>query len=128
MRFPLLEEPLLGSYFPQLFENNKQRGWLGRQFNQAEPILLGYRFKFLVEISNFKQTNKIIILLQKIGLIQSKEMHDLHHASPYDINYCVMTNYLNPILTYINFWYKVENLLYLFGIKTTRGLNIRKGV
>jgi len=79
-------------------------------------------------IGHVKQTNKVIILLQRIGLIQSKEMHDLHHSSPYDINYCVMTNYLNPILTYINFWYKVEHLLSLIGIKTTRGLNIRKGV
>jgi len=79
-------------------------------------------------IGHVKQTNKVIIVLQKIGLIQSKEMHDLHHASPYDINYCVMTNYLNPILTYFNFWYKIEHLLSLVGIKTTRGLNIRKGV
>jgi ubiquitin-conjugating enzyme E2 variant len=79
-------------------------------------------------IAHAKQKNKIIILFQKIGLIQSKEMHDLHHTSPYDINYCVMTNYLNPFLTYINFWYKLENVLSLFGINTTRGLSIRKGV
>ena len=58
--------------------------------------------------------------MQKIGLIQSKEMHDLHHNSPYDINYCVMTNYLNPILEWLNFWDFIEFILYLVGIETTR--------
>ena len=74
-----------------------------------------------------KQTNKIILFLQKIGLIQSKEMHDLHHNAPYDCNYCVMTNYVNPILTYIDFWNRVEKFLSLFGIKSTRGSFIRDG-
>ncbi len=78
-------------------------------------------------ISHTHQTNKVILLLQKIGLIQSKWMHDLHHDAPYDCNYCVMTNYLNPILTYIDFWNRIERLLLKIGIKTTRGLNIREG-
>lgn len=73
-----------------------------------------------------KENGKIICALQKIGLIQSRRMHGLHHTSPYDINYCVLTNYLNPILNKIGFWQKIETAISFFGISPTRG-NLNRG-
>jgi hypothetical protein len=73
------------------------------------------------------ENGKLICWLQKIGLIQSKRMHGLHHSAPYDCNYCVQTNYLNPILNKIKFWESLEKSISLFGIKPTRGNPIRNG-
>jgi hypothetical protein len=28
-----------------------------------------------------------------------------HHKSPYNFNYCILTNYLNPVLDAFNFWH-----------------------
>lgn len=74
-----------------------------------------------------KENGKLICFLQKIGLIQSRRMHGMHHKSPFDINYCVMTNYLNPILNRINFWLKLECIVAQFGVKPTRGNASRGG-
>jgi len=57
------------------------------------------------------ENGKIICFIQKIGLIQSHKMHGLHHKSPYATNYCVMTNYMNPFLNYIQFWRKLETAI-----------------
>lgn len=73
-----------------------------------------------------KENGKFICALQKIGLIQSRRMHGHHHTSPYDVNYCVLTNYLNPLLNKIGFWSKIEKFVSLFGIKPTRG-NLNRG-
>lgn len=75
-----------------------------------------------------KENGKIICLFQKLGLMQSRKMHGQHHTSPYEINYCVMTNYLNPFLNYIGFWQKLEKIISLLGIKPIRNENIREGV
>lgn len=55
--------------------------------------------------------------LQKIGLIQSALHHGWHHKAPYDCNYCIMTEYLNPILNKIYFWTVLECGLSFFGIQ-----------
>jgi ubiquitin-conjugating enzyme E2 variant len=75
-----------------------------------------------------KENGKIICFIQKSGLLQSRRMHGLHHSSPYDCNYCVMTNYLNPVLTYIRFWERLEIVISWFGITPIRNNNIREGV
>jgi len=75
-----------------------------------------------------KENGKIVCMMQKIGLIQSRKMHGYHHTSPYNINYCVMTNYLNPILNKIKYWEFLEWVISLFGIKAVRGSSIRKGL
>ena len=74
-----------------------------------------------------KENGKIIVFLKKIGLVQSTKMHGLHHKSPYNINYCVMTNYLNPVLNIIRFWIIIEFCLKLFGINNSRNNPIRNG-
>ena len=46
--------------------------------------------------------------LQLLGIIQSQEQHAIHHTDPFDRNYCVMTDWLNPWLTRVRFWEGVE--------------------
>lgn len=46
--------------------------------------------------------------LQMLGLLQSQEQHAIHHRDPFDKNYCVMTDYLNPVLSAIRFWEGME--------------------
>ena len=67
-----------------------------------------------------------MFILFIIYLISHK--HGYHHTSPYNINYCVMTNYLNPILNKIKYWEFLEWIISLFGIKVVRGSSIRKGL
>ncbi len=67
--------------------------------------------------------------LQKIGLIQTRKTHGWHHKAPYETNFCVMTEFLNPILNRINFWNTIEKiLLKIFRIKILRGSDIRGGI
>jgi len=73
-----------------------------------------------------KENGKFISFLQKVGLLQSRRMHGYHHSAPYDVNYCVLTNYLNPILNKIRFWNFLEWAVGLFGIKPVRG-NANRG-
>lgn len=74
-----------------------------------------------------KENGKLIYLIQKTGLIQSRRMHGYHHSAPFDVNYCVLTNYANPILNKIKFWTILEHTIRLFGIKSTRGDINRNG-
>lgn len=74
-------------------------------------------------------TNKFIHFLQKIGLFQSKKMHRWHHKAPYETNFCVMTDFCNPILNKINFWGKLEWLiLKVFRIEVLRASSLRQGL
>jgi hypothetical protein len=74
-----------------------------------------------------KENGKIVVYLQKIGLIQCRKMHGHHHKSPYNFNYCIMTNYLNPILNTIHFWTILEKNISYSRIKPTRGSIERNG-
>jgi len=74
-----------------------------------------------------KENGKIICRIQKTGLIQSRKMHGYHHTAPYDCNYCVLTNYLNPVLNYIRFWQALEKIISFFGIKPIRNSTERRG-
>lgn len=74
-----------------------------------------------------KENGRLIVALQKIGLLQSRRMHGHHHKSPYNVNYCILTNYLNPLLNAIKFWNGVEWLLEKIGITHSRNLPQRGG-
>lgn len=75
------------------------------------------------------ENGKIIAFLQRTGIFQGKESHDWHHAAPYDTNFCVMTEFLNPILNRIHFWSRIEKgIRILFGIPILRGSDIRGGI
>lgn len=76
-----------------------------------------------------KENGKFIKILQKLGIIQSRHSHGWHHRAPYETNFCVMTEFLNPILNRIHFWERIEFIiLKVFKIKVLRGSSIRDGI
>lgn len=55
--------------------------------------------------------------LQLLGIIQSQEQHAEHHRRPFDRNYCVMTDWLNPVLSRAGFWPAIERAIgTVFGV------------
>jgi ubiquitin-conjugating enzyme E2 variant len=50
--------------------------------------------------------------LQLLGILQSPDQHAQHHKRPFDRNYCVMTDILNPILSAARFWEAAEFVVY----------------
>lgn len=74
------------------------------------------------------ENGPVIMFFQKIGLMQSRKHHGLHHAAPYDCNFCIITNYLNPILEALRFFPILEWILkHLFGISPLRTSDERGG-
>ena len=67
--------------------------------------------------------------LQKTGILQGKQSHDWHHTAPYDANFCVMTEFLNPVLNRVRFWERMEWLiLKILRVPVLRGSDIRGGI
>lgn len=76
-----------------------------------------------------KENGRIILFLQKIGIIQRRKTHGWHHKAPYDTNFCVMTEFLNPLLNRIDVWNKLEWFVHtVFRIRPLRGSPVRGGV
>jgi ubiquitin-conjugating enzyme E2 variant len=55
----------------------------------------------------------VIALLQRIWLVQTPRHHACHHANPRSSHYCVITNFLNPILDRIHFWQSLERSVWI---------------
>ncbi len=73
--------------------------------------------------------HKFVLFLQKIGIFQEKKMHRWHHKAPYETNFCIMSNFVNPILNKIGFWSKLEwVILKIFKINVLRASETRKGL
>ena len=72
---------------------------------------------------------KIVLFLQKIGIFQSKKMHRWHHKAPYETNFCIMSDFVNPVLNKVGFWRKLEWLiLKIFKIDVLRASDVRNGL
>lgn len=70
-----------------------------------------------------KDASYIIWLLQKAGIMQSREHHRLHHfTKERETHYCVMTDYLNPLLEKIDYWRKLESLIHFITQSKPRAL------
>lgn len=50
----------------------------------------------------------ILRVCQEIGLVQSPKCHALHHRPPQDRNFCVLTDWLNPVLEALDVWRRLE--------------------
>lgn len=75
-----------------------------------------------------RKNSKVTLFLQKTGIFQSKKMHRWHHKAPYETNFCIMSDFVNPILNRIGFWRKLEWLiLKIFKINVLRASSIRNG-
>ena len=76
-----------------------------------------------------KENGAFITWLQKWHIIQSVRHHAQHHRAPYACHYCVITNFVNPMLESIHFWQAIEWLLqHMFDIKVLRGSALRNGL
>lgn len=49
--------------------------------------------------------------LQKLHLLQTPRHHGRHHGGSRTTHYCVITNFLNPLLEEVMFWSRVERLV-----------------
>jgi ubiquitin-conjugating enzyme E2 variant len=57
--------------------------------------------------------------LQRTGLIQSPLHHAAHHRHLKNVNFCTLTDWLNPALERARFWRRLEALMrYAAGIRT----------
>jgi len=58
-----------------------------------------------------RENGRIVTFLQRMKLVQSVRHHARHHTNPKESNYCVITNFLNPVLDGIHFWEGIEKIL-----------------
>lgn len=56
--------------------------------------------------------------LQRKRLVLGPEHHDRHHTQPFNMNYCITNGWLNPLLTRLKFFRRLEAGLRLLGIET----------
>lgn len=77
-------------------------------------LLIGVLTSMANEVHKWSHSVKntwIIELLQDMCILQTKSHHMKHHKKPYNRNYCILTNWLNPILDRIQFWRFLEFVL-----------------
>lgn len=58
-----------------------------------------------------RENGAFITLLQDVRLLQTQHHHAVHHTNPKEVNYCPITNALNPVLDALRFWEGLEWLL-----------------
>ena len=148
--------PLIGKYIvqPNIEHHHTPRSFLGRSYwsrNNASIILAliittivgifgAITWQFLMIVFLLSQVNEIhafthrkpteipkwVRMLQEIGLMQSRRQHGEHHQSPFEVRFCILTNFLNPILDSCRFWWVLEwILLNVFRLPTQRGTEVR---
>ena len=65
--------------------------------------------------------------LQRMGLIQSPLHHAAHHRHLKNVNFCTLTDWVNPVLERVRFWRRLEALMrYSAGIRTRRDPVVRR--
>lgn len=52
-----------------------------------------------------------LAVFQQIGIIQSVPGHAKHHLPPQNKNYCVLTDWCNPVLEHLDVWNRLERRL-----------------
>ena len=65
-----------------------------------------------------RMNGPMITFLQRNGILQSSRHHARHHRGATDTHYCILTNYLNPVLDRVGLWRFLERvLLRVFGLR-----------
>lgn len=65
-----------------------------------------------------RENGWLITGLQRLRLIQSPRHHLAHHSNTQDSHYCVLTDFLNPVLDACRFWRALEFLIdRVFGVR-----------
>ena len=60
---------------------------------------------------NPRENPWIATQLQRLYLLQTPRHHGRHHAGEKNSHYCVVTNFLNPLLEEVGFWRRLERLV-----------------
>lgn len=63
------------------------------------------------------ENGTFITWLQKRRIIQSRIHHLTHHRSPFDVHYCILTDFVNPICDRIQLWIHLEKCVSYLGVK-----------
>ncbi len=58
------------------------------------------------------ENGPVITFLQRIRLLQAPRHHAHHHSDPKNSHYCVLTDFLNPILDSIRLWDCLEAVIW----------------
>jgi hypothetical protein len=53
---------------------------------------------------------QVLRVLQQTGVIQSPKGHAAHHRPPHQVNYCVLTDWLNPTLEAVGLWRELDRI------------------
>lgn len=60
---------------------------------------------------NPRENPWIVTRLQRLYLLQTPHHHGRHHHGERNSHYCVVTNFLNPLLEEVSFWRRLERLV-----------------
>jgi hypothetical protein len=67
---------------------------------------------------NPRENPWLVTLLQRAHILQTPRHHGRHHSGEKNTHYCVVTNFLNPLLEEVSFWQRLERLVAkVFGLK-----------
>ena len=97
----------------------------------AFDVLSWHVVLFALLVANANQIHKwthmnraempvVVHWLQKALLLQTPRHHAHHHGRARNTHYCVITNFVNPLLEELTFWSRLERL-----VETTTGLKRR---
>ena len=54
--------------------------------------------------------------LQLLGVLSSPDGHAVHHQSPFSTDFCVMSDWCNPLLSAVGFWRGLEYVVSIAGV------------
>jgi ubiquitin-conjugating enzyme E2 variant len=60
---------------------------------------------------NRAEAPRLVHWLQRLHLLQTPRHHGRHHAGTRTTHYCVITNFLNPLLEEVAFWARLERAI-----------------
>jgi hypothetical protein len=64
------------------------------------------------------ENGRLITVCHRLHLLQTPRHHAGHHTDPKNSHYCVLTNFLNPVLDWIRFWQGLEWVIWkLFRVR-----------
>ena len=99
----------------------------GLLFAMAAPSWWALIFVFVSQANEVhafahKKASKWVRTLQEMGVLQCPRHHGVHHRAPNNSHYCVMSNWLNPLLDRLKFWQGMECFLGWLGVRIKKEL------
>lgn len=62
-------------------------------------------------VTRYENKPKLVGMLQKMYILQRTQHHGQHHRKPNNTHFCIVTNWLNPILDKLKFWRGLEYIV-----------------